>query len=147
MKRKQLYLFSFLLSLTLCGLSPLWATPNQVHSDSLTHPDTVKPDSTAGLTNFIRQGHFFGHARTYLMGTNNRADLQDYHALALGAGIGYRTARIAGHIELGMSGFFMFNLFSSDLAAPDPRTGKGSRYEVGLFNVLEPNDREDLGAV
>ena len=78
------------------------------------------------------------------MGTTNRANIRDYYALAAGAGIGYHTPRMAGHVELGMSGFFMFNLFSSDLAAADPRTGRSSRYEAGLFNVLNPDDHEDL---
>lgn len=78
------------------------------------------------------------------MSTDNRADLRDYYALAVGAGIGYHTPRIARHVELGMSGFFMFNLHSSDLAAADPRTGRSSRYEAGLFNALKPNDHEDL---
>lgn len=78
------------------------------------------------------------------MGTANRADIRDYYALAAGAGIGYHTPRIGGHLELGMSGFFMFNLLSSDLAAADPRTGRSNRYEVGLFNVLKPDDHEDL---
>lgn len=78
------------------------------------------------------------------MQTDNRADLRDYYALALGAGIGYRTPRIAGHVEMGLSGFFMFNLHSSALGEPDPKTGRGSRYEVGLFNVSRPDEHEDL---
>jgi outer membrane porin, OprD family len=144
MKRKLHYLFPLLLSLPMSWSTSLGAMPSQVRSDSLIHTEAPQPDSAAGLTNFIRRGYFFGHVRSYWMGTNNRGALQDYHALALGAGIGYRTVRIAGHVELGMSGFFMFNVFSSDLAAPDPLTGKGSRYEVGLFNIEEPNNREDL---
>lgn len=110
----------------------------------MAHPPTHASDSLRGLAGFFRRGHFHGHGRVFWMNTDNRSGLVDYYALAIGAGIGYQTPRIARHLEVGMSGFFMFNVLSSDLLAADPRTGKGSRYEVGLFNLTKPNNHEDL---
>ncbi len=124
----------------ICGGHQTYADP----ADSTQHPGPDAADSTSGLAGFLRRGHFYGHGRSFFMATDNRAGLQDYYALAVGAGIGYHTPRIGGHVELGMSGFFMFNLLSSDLAASDPQTGRSSRYEAGLFNLLKPDDHEDL---
>ena len=115
-----------------------------IYPDSAQHPGPGPANSTSGLAGFLRRGRFYGHGRTFWMGTINRADIRDYYALAAGAGIGYHTPRMAGHVELGMNGFFMFNLLSSDLAAADPRTGRSNRYEAGLFNVLKPDDHQDL---
>jgi hypothetical protein len=40
------------------------------------------------------------------------------------------------------AGYRVFgNAFSSDFWLPDPVTGQANRYESGLFNVLEPQDR------
>ncbi|GHB64378.1 hypothetical protein GCM10007390_17830 [Persicitalea jodogahamensis] len=61
--------------------------------------------------------------------------------MGIGTGLGYQTARIGGRIELGGSIFFSSNLFSSDLAVRDPKTGQGNRYEVGLFDIENPASR------
>ncbi|WP_207509919.1 OprD family outer membrane porin [Telluribacter humicola] len=132
---------------------PLWAillsfidasVEAQVHSSQqFTHKAEI-PDSTADLHHFFQRGHFHGHARSYWMGTDNKKGLSDAYAWGVGAGIGYQTPRIARHVELGLSGFFMFNVLSSDLSRPDPKTGLPNRYEVGLFNLKDPKDHEDL---
>lgn len=90
---------------------------------------------------FLLRGQLSGRVRTFWMSTHNSAHLPDYYALGLGAGIGYRTARLAGHIELGGSAFFSNKLLSSNLAAKDPVTGQPNRYEVGLFNLQNPGSR------
>lgn len=114
----------------------------QPGSDSLALPlptDTIHPTKP-----FLRRGQLSGNARVFWMNTNNRSGLQDYYALASGVGISYHTGRIARHLELGASGFFSINVLSSDLLAPDPRTGRGSRYEVGLFNLLNLGSHQVL---
>ncbi|WP_037299359.1 OprD family outer membrane porin [Runella limosa] len=116
----------------------------QVHSDQQYKHKSTSADSINDLNHFFAKGHFHGHARSYFMATDNAGSLTDFYALGVGAGIGYETPRILKRFQFGLSGFFMFNLLSSDLAKPDPKTGQFNRYEVGLFDIRRPNDHEDL---
>lgn len=100
-----------------------------------------KKDTSLG--SFFRRGHFHGHSRTYFMATDNSGSLTDFHAMAFGLGIGYETPRIHG-FSIGLSGYFIYNLFSSDLAAKDPSSNQGNRYEIGLFDVGNPSNHKDL---
>lgn len=99
---------------------------------------------TNTINYFFAKGRFYGHTRSYLSGTINKEDLTDYYAWGIGAGIGYETPKILKHFQVGMSGFFMFNLKSSDLSKADPKTNQVNRYEIGLFDIERPNDHEDL---
>lgn len=99
---------------------------------------------TNTLSHFFEKGRFYGHARSYISATVNKRDLTDYHAWGIGAGIGYETPKFFNHFQVGISGFFMFNLKSSDLAKTDPKTNQINRYEIGLFDIERPNDHEDL---
>lgn len=103
-------------------------------------PDTTQPQN---MKSFLKKGKFTGQVRNYFMATDNTADYPDYHALAFGTGLGYESASFRG-FQVGVSGFFIFNVWSSDLGA-DPATGFGSRYEIGNFDLLDPDDRHDLG--
>lgn len=117
-------------------VNPAWASPFE--PDSIATPSQPRTDTLSNRKPFLLRGQLSGRLRTFWMSTHNSASLPDYYALAMGAGIGYRTARIAGHIELGVSAFFSNNLLSSGLAAKDPVTGQSNRYEVGLFNLQHP---------
>lgn len=133
----------FLLPLVsiLCVFNEAFA---QVHSDQQYKHKTTPSDSTRDLNHFFAKGHFHGHARSYFMVTDNASNLSDFYAWGIGAGIGYETPRILQHFEIGLSGFFMFNLMSSDLAKLDPKTNQGNRYEIGLFDLKRPGNHEDL---
>lgn len=106
------------------------------------HHEAEKDTNT--LSHFFGKGHFYGHARSYMSGTINQGDLTDYYAWGIGAGIGYQTPKFFKHFQVGLSGFFMFNVKSSDLSKVDPKTNQANRYEVGLFDIERPNDHEDL---
>ncbi len=106
------------------------------------HHDAAADTNT--LSHFFGKGRFYGHARSYWAVTLNQQNLTDAYAWGVGAGIGYETPKFLKRFQLGMSGFFMFNLASSDLAQADPTTGQTNRYEVGLFDIERPNDHEDL---
>ena len=88
--------------------------------------DAEKDTNTLG--HFFEKGHFYGHARSYMSATANNGSLTDYHAWGMGAGIGYETPKFLKHFQVGISGFFMFNLKSSDLSKADPKTGQINRY-------------------
>lgn len=115
-----------------------FANAQIIHSQ----PETAKDTSTLGY--FFGKGRFYGHARSYVSGTINEGSLTDYHAWVIGAGIGYQTPRFLKRFQVGVSGFFMFNIETSDLLKPDPSANQPNRYEIGLFNIERPNDYKDL---
>jgi hypothetical protein len=104
--------------------------------------ERITKDTTSLLHAFIK-GQVHGHFRYFFMATNNRPGLSDFYANAIGGGIKYETARIKG-FQFGASGFFIFNIGSSDLTLPDPRTNQLSRYELGLFDIENPANKNDI---
>ncbi len=101
-----------------------------------------KSDTTT-LQHFFRNGEFYGHARYYFMATDNDRDLTDFYSNAFGMGIGYETGKYKG-FQIGVSGFFIYNIGSSDLTKPDPKTGAFSRYEVGQFDMTNFANKHDM---
>ena len=99
-------------------------------------------DSTSILSAF-RKGTFSGHFKYYFMATDNKAGLTDYYANAVGGGIKFETSRFK-NFQIGVSGFFVFNIGSSDLTVPDPITNNMNRYEIGLFDVEDPSNKKDI---
>jgi outer membrane porin, OprD family len=99
---------------------------------------------SASLKSFLQKGKFEGNMRTFFMSTINEGKLSDYYALATGAGIGYHTPAWKG-LSAGMSGYFIFNIVSSDLNKKDSLTGQKNRYEIGLFDITNTNNKFDLG--
>ncbi|MEX1241819.1 MAG: OprD family outer membrane porin [Cyclobacteriaceae bacterium] len=85
------------------------------------------------------RGTFKGHFRTFFMNTVNEGSNPDYFALAMGGGIAYYSPVIK-NFQVGLSGFIIYNLASSDLA----KNGFSNRYELGLFDVSDAGNRGDL---
>lgn len=77
------------------------------------------------------------------MATNNAKGLQDYFANASGGGIRYETGKFHG-FSFAVSGFFVFNTGSSNLEIKDSITGASNRYEIGLFDIEDPNNKKDI---
>ncbi|MFC0774605.1 OprD family outer membrane porin [Terrimonas alba] len=99
-------------------------------------------DSTSLLYAF-KKGSIHGHLRNFFMATDNSKGLTDYYANATGGGIKYETASYKG-FQLGLSGFFVFNMASSNLAKPDVKTNQLNRYEIGLFDIEDPKNKTDI---
>lgn len=95
------------------------------------------------LQQFLRKGEFFGHARYFFMATDNAAGLSDYYANGFGMGIGYETGRFK-NFQVGISGFFIYNIHSSDLSTKDAATGLPNRYEMALFDLENPKNHRDM---
>ncbi|MFN5421740.1 MAG: hypothetical protein ACK5AO_00615, partial [bacterium] len=74
--------------------------------------EKLEIDSNSLLYAF-KNGSVNGHLRYFFMATDNQTGLSDYHAHAGGGGIKFETARFKG-FQLGISGFFTFNMASSD---------------------------------
>jgi hypothetical protein len=100
-------------------------------------------ESDSTLSDVINRGTFTGHARYFFMGTVNEKNLTDYYASAIGAGIGYESPEIK-NFRVSFSGFFIYNIGSSDLSIPDPTSGQVNRYEIGLFDIMDPKNKSDL---
>jgi len=83
------------------------------------------------------RGTFEGHFRNFFMTTINREEYPDYYAWAMGGGIGYYSPIIKG-FQLGLSGFVVYNVASSPLSPSPPFS---SRYEIGLFDITNPDNR------
>ncbi|MBK7433167.1 MAG: outer membrane porin, OprD family [Chitinophagaceae bacterium] len=99
-------------------------------------------DTTSLLAAF-KKGHVNGHFRYFFMATNNQNGLTDYYANAVGGGLRFETAKFHG-FQFAVSGFYTFNIGSSDLGKPDSITGQTNRYEIALFDVENAYNKKDI---
>jgi hypothetical protein len=103
----------------------------------------IQPVDTVSLLSAFKRGHINGHFRYFFMYTENKTGQSDYYAHAAGGGIRYETARFHG-FQFAVSGFYTFNVGSSDLGKPDTLTGQFNRYEIALFDVENPYNKKDI---
>lgn len=103
----------------------------------------VQTEDTTSLLSAFKRGHFNGHFRYFFMSTQNQKGLTDYYANAAGGGIRYETAKFHG-FQFAVSGFYTFNIGSSNLGKPDSTTGQSNRYEIALFDVENPYNKKDI---
>ncbi|HEY1113501.1 MAG TPA: OprD family outer membrane porin [Chitinophagaceae bacterium] len=128
----------FVLLIALLGAGKLWAQHDEPASDTI----AVKAD-TLSLLQAFKKGTIHGHARYFFMSTQNRNELTDYYANAAGGGLKYESAPFRG-FQVGVSGFFIYNVGSSDLSKTDPLSGQRNRYEIGLFDMEDPHNKTDI---
>lgn len=98
----------------------------------------IKPD-TFSLKRIFTKGDLKGSIRQFSMFTNNSEGLTDYYAMAIGAGLNYES-RLWKNFQINFGGFFVHDLGSSDFSKIDPVANTISRYDAGLFDVLELNN-------
>lgn len=91
----------------------------------------------------FKKGSFDGHFRYYFMHTDNEKGLTDYFANAAGGGLRFESANFH-HVQFGVSGFYIFNLGSSDFSKVDSISGQTNRYEIGLFDIVNPSNKKDM---
>lgn len=108
---------------------------------SLASDDSTKVE-VHSLKDFFQKGAYHVHVRMRGMSTFNEADLKDFAALGIGGGLAYYSPEWK-NIHLGMSGFFAFRLWSTDLS-PDPLTNAPNRYEIMLFDATDAENSSDL---
>ena len=134
----------FLITALLCFSFFAKAQHQEIDED----PEIWKAREKVGLdtNSFLhafKHGTASGHLRYFFMNTNNEKGLSDYFANAAGGGLKFETAKFKG-FQMGISGFFTFNIGSSDFLKPDPKTGQLSRYEIGLFDQEDPLNKTDI---
>ena len=101
--------------------------------------DTIENKS---LVSYLKEGEIGGHIRNYFLMTENQ-DGNDYYANAIGGVLSYETKPYKG-FQLGVSGIFTYNLFSSDLNKAYAQTNTSSRWEQELFDVDHKDNFKDL---
>lgn len=106
---------------------------------TLAGQNSIEPDTVTEK----RIGSFNLHARNFFMATTNQGSLSDYYGNGIGAGLGYKSPTWKNFHGV-ISGFFIYNIGSSDLALPDPTTGQFNRYEIGLFDVEDATNKHNL---
>ena len=119
-----------------------------MHFFSLAHTHEIESDDCSkmkinSIEDFAKQSKWSMHSRSYFMCTINEGALKDDYAFAQGAGIGLLTVPVKG-FQLGVAGYFIFNIVSSDLSKPDVLSGGNNRYEIGQFDVTNPKNKHDL---
>lgn len=85
-------------------------------------------------------GKLSGQVRSFYLHTSNKGDLKDFDALATGGHLKYQNT-FAENWEFGVALYTTANMGLEDLREPDARTRKTSRYEEGLFNRLNLDQR------
>ena len=118
------------------------------HHELSDKPEMWKGKNTESLDSnslfyAFKAGQVNGHFRYFFSNTVNDGALTDYFANAVGGGLRYETAKFHG-FQFAVSGFYFFNLYSSDLEEKDPLSGQVNRYEIGLFDMQDPNNHKDL---
>lgn len=116
---------------------------SQEHFDTPMSTTGQAGDSVRTVKDLFNASSWRFHSRTFFMNTLNQGSLKDDYALAQGAGIGLITKPWKG-IQLGLSGYFIFNVWSSNLGEKDPQTQASNRYEIGQFDVLDRSNRHNL---
>ncbi len=133
-------LLRILLLLALLPLGSLWAQPS---SDSLHVIEHGHPKVSPSLKQELRAGTFSFHTRSFFMSTLNRGDLLDYSTLATGGGMAYQSPRFRG-FSMGLSGFFVFQVYEHNVRIADPSTGNVNRYEILLYDMNDLSNTSDL---
>ncbi len=118
------------------------------HQDVNEKPDlwrgeSMKSQDSTALIQTFRGGIVSGHFRYLFMGTQNENELSDYFSNAAGGGIRFQTQSFHGFNFI-VSGFFIFNVWSSDFMERDALTNQENRYELGLFDIERPNNKSDI---
>ena len=144
MKFKVIPLLFYFTILLFYTIVPTWGQHHELSDQPVMwkgKPQDVM-DSTSLLYAF-KTGTTAGHFRYFFSQTTNEGALSDYYANAIGGGLRFETNSFH-HFQFAVSGFYFFNIGSSQLHDPDPITGALSRYEIGLFDVENPDNHEDM---
>lgn len=93
------------------------------------------------IVSALKNGKVSGYWRNFLMVTTNHGDLKDWNALATGGLLKYETGAYH-NFKIGIGYYTSYNLNISDITARDERTGRESRYDIGLFDITDPSKKE-----
>lgn len=101
---------------------------------------SIQKDSS--LLRHFQMGTIQGHVRSFYSSTYNKNSNTEY-AYAAGGGLKF-ISKPFYHLQFGLSGFMMYNVFSTDLTSLHPLAASANRYELGLFDVTNPANKSDM---
>ena len=101
---------------------------------------SIQKDSS--LLRHFQMGTIQGHVRSFYSSTYNKNSNTEY-AYAVGGGLKFISKPLY-HLQFGLSGFMMYNVFSTDLTSLHPLAASANRYELGLFDVTNPANKSDM---
>ncbi len=139
--KKHLFAFFFLMIPAMSGIAQhreLSETPN-IYTQKASTTDS----QSSTVLDVFRRSTISGHFRYFFMATNNDIPYTDYFANAIGGGLKIETAPFH-HFRVGISGFYIFNIGSSDFSKPDSISKQMNRYESALFDVNNPGNKSDM---
>lgn len=90
----------------------------------------------------FQMGTMHGHFRSFYSSTYNKNSSVEY-ANAVGGGIQFISKPLL-NLQIGVSGFFVYDAFSTDLTKLHPLSKTLNRYELGLFDVTNPANKTDI---
>ncbi|OJJ23377.1 hypothetical protein BKI52_03175 [marine bacterium AO1-C] len=88
----------------------------------------------------VSRGKVSGYFRTFFMTTQNEGALRNWTAWAAGGKLKYETTFFK-NFQFGIAYYTSHNLNIENVGARDAQTNRGSRYEIGLFNTTNANQR------
>jgi len=139
MKRSSLIILFFCLA----GINIYAQHQNLYEKPTIWRGKLAETEDTTSLLHAFKIGTAHGHFRHFFSATDNASDLQDYYANASGGGLRFESSLFHG-FQVGISGFFIFNTGSSDLTKVDSQTNQANRYEIGLFDITDFHNKNDI---
>ena len=133
------YKFHLFFILILISNSNLFANKTIVFTPN--NNDLVIPASPISTAAPLGQIH--GQIRYFFSTTQNALGLKSDFANALGLYAKYESVKKFG-FQFAMSGYYVFNIGSSDLSKPDSTTKQFNRYELGLFEIDQPKNKDEM---
>lgn len=134
---KKLFVAALLLCSTLS-----YAQHQELNEDPKLWGKSIKQVDSSNLLYRFQMGTLHGHLRSFFSSNFNKNSDVEY-AQAIGGGIQFISKPVY-HINIGVSGFFVYDAFSSDLTKPHPLSGTINRYELGLFDITDPANKTDI---
>lgn len=118
------------------------AQHQELNEDPKLWGKSKKELDSANLLYHFQMGRLHGHLRTFYSSTFNKNSQAEY-AQAIGGGIQFISKPLY-NLRIGVSGFFIYDAFSSDLTKPHPLSNSLNRYELGLFDITDPTNKTNL---
>jgi hypothetical protein len=137
---KNLFAAAFLL----CSITS-YAQHQELHEDPKLWGKSSKQLDSSNKHNGFKLGTIHGNLRSFFSSNfNKNSDIE--YAQAVGGGIQFISKPVY-HVKLGVSGFFVYDAFSSDLTMLHPLSGALNRYELGLFDITDPANKKDVNRI
>ena len=137
---KNLFVAAFLV----CSITS-YAQHQELHEDPKLWGKSSKLLDSSNKNNGFKLGTIHGNLRSFFSSNfNKNSDIE--YAQAVGGGIQFISKPVY-HVKLGVSGFFVYDAFSTDLTKAHPLSGALNRYELGLFDITDPANKKDVNRI